>query len=113
MGQLVSDVTNILDYKDKKGQAEATKKEALMKIVADEKEKTNLVKKVLATQRAKYGASGRMGNGQTEEKVLARLKKETEAPYEAKKQANLGKIKKAQKANLLTMALKHFDKLIG
>ena len=113
MGQIVSDVTDILNYKDKN--ANETKKQILAEIAADENEKQNLVKKVLASQRAKYGAAGLSGNGQTEEAVLNRIKAETEKPYENKKKTNLNKLKntKTAKKNLLLSVLQHFDKLIG
>ena len=70
MGQLVSDVTEILDYKDAKKQAKSQRQEILAQMASDDAEKTNLVKKVLATQRAKYGASGMSNNGVTEGAVL-------------------------------------------
>ena len=115
MGQLVSDVADVLKYQENKKQASATKKEILEKIAANEAQKTNLVKKVLASQRAKYGAGGMSKNGQTEEKVLARLQKETEEPFETSKKENLAKLKNtsAKKKNILNSVLKHFDKLIG
>ena len=115
MGQIVSDVTDILNYKDSKKNANETKKQILAEIAADEAEKQNLVKKVLATQRAKYGATGRSSNGLTEEAVLKRIKTETEEPYENKKKTNLNKLKNARatKKNLVLSALQHFDKLIG
>ena len=74
MGQIVSDVTDILDYKDAKKTANNKRKEILTQMAADEAEKTNLVKKVLATQRAKFGASGMSGNGVSEVAVLKRIK---------------------------------------
>ena len=45
MGQIVSDVTEILDYKDAKKQAKNERKEILAQIAADNTEKTNLVKR--------------------------------------------------------------------
>lgn len=115
MGQIISDVTDILNYKDSKKNANETKKQILAEIAENEAEKQNLVKKVLATQRAKYGASGMSGRGLTEEAVLNRIKTETEQPYENKKKTNLNKLKntKANKKNLVLSVLQHFDKLIG
>ena len=115
MGQIVSDVTDILNYQDSKKDANATKKQILADMAADETEKQNLVKKVLASQRAKYGASGMSGKGLTEDAVLNRMKSETEKTYENKKKTNLNKLKnaKAKKKNLLLSMLQHFDKLIG
>lgn len=113
MGQVISDVKDILNYQDDKKKTSATRKEILRQIAADENTKQNLVNKVLATQRAKYGASGMKSGGQTEEAVLTRLKQETEKPYDEKKQSNLTKLKstRSKKKNLLLSALEHMDKL--
>ncbi|MCR4918086.1 MAG: hypothetical protein K5912_04045 [Alphaproteobacteria bacterium] len=115
MGQIVSDVTDILDNKSEKQKVKSERKEVLKKIAADETEKNNLVKKVLATQRAKYGASGMNTKGLTEENALKRLKNETEQPYEAKKKSNVEKLNKikTKKTNLLESFLKRFDRLVG
>ncbi len=45
MGQLVSDITEILDYKDAKKSTEKQRQEILAQMAADKTEKTNLVKK--------------------------------------------------------------------
>ena len=115
MGQIVTDVTDILDYKDAKKSAKNQRQEILKKMADDETEKTNLVKKVLATQRAKYGASGMSSNGITEGAVLKRLRSETAAPFEEKKQDNLKNLKntKAQKVNLLEKLLSRFEDIVG
>lgn len=115
MGQIVSDVTDILNYKDSKKEAETERQKILSNMAADEKEKTNLVKKTLATQRAKYGASGMSGKGMTEGAVLKRLKEEATEPYEEKKRTNTEKLKKikVQKPNLLQSLLDKFDDLVG
>ena len=115
MGQLVSDVSEILDYQDEKKQAKNARQEILKQMAADEAEKTNLVKKALATQRAKYGASGVSARGLSQGAVLARLKSETEKPYTEKRNANLKKLKsaKAKKQNLLKTILSRFDDLVG
>lgn len=115
MGQLVSDVTSVLNYRDSKKEAENERQKILTDIANDEKEKTNLVQKTLATQRAKYGASGASGNSMSSGAVLKRLKAETEKPYNEKKSSNLDKLKKikVQKPNLLQSLLDKFDDLIG
>ncbi len=115
MGQIVTDVTDILDYKDAKKSAKNQRQEILKKMADDETEKTNLVKKVLAAQRAKYGASGMSSNGITEGTVLKRLRSETVAPFEEKKQDNLKKLKntKAKKVNLLEKLLSRFEDIVG
>lgn len=115
MGQIVSDVTDILDYKKNKKTAETERQKILAQMAADEKSKTNLVKKSLAAQRAKYGASGMSGRGMTEGAVLKRLKSEAEEPFAEKKRTNLEKLKstKAQKPNLLKTILSRFDDLVG
>lgn len=116
MGQIVSDVTEVLDYKKAKKEARSERKKILNQIATDEQAKTNLVKKVLATQRAKYGASGMngAGRGMTEEAVLKRLREETESPYKEKYRANMEKFKKtkATKPNLIKMALTRFDSMM-
>ena len=73
MGQLVEDVTSILNYRDSKKEAENERQRILADMAADEQEKTNLIKKTLATQRAKYGASGVTGRSMTTGAVLKRL----------------------------------------
>lgn len=115
MGQLVSDVSEILDYQDAKKQAKSTRQEILKQMARDEAEKTNLVKKALATQRAKYGASGVSTSGLSQGAVLARLKSEVEKPYTEKQNANLKKLKstRAKKPNLLKTILSRFDELVG
>ncbi|MBP3397540.1 MAG: hypothetical protein J6K82_01275 [Alphaproteobacteria bacterium] len=115
MGQIVSDVTDILDYKDAKKQAKKERKEILAQMDADEAEKTNLVKKALATQRAKYGASDMTSNGVTEGAVLKRLKDEVSSPYDEKRRNNLAKLKqtRAKKPNLLKSLLGRLDDLVG
>ena len=113
MGQLVSDVTEILDYKDAKKQAKSQRQEILAQMASDDAEKTNLVKKVLATQRAKYGASGMSASGVTEGAVLKRLRAETDAPYLEKRRKNLAKLKDTQvkKPNLLKSLLSRLEDL--
>lgn len=115
MGQLVSDVTEILDYKDAKKQAKSQRKEILAQMATDNTEKTNLVKKVLAAQRARYGSSGVSASGMTAGRVLERLRSETAAPYEEKRRNNLKKLKQstAKKPNLLQSILSRFDDLVG
>lgn len=115
MGQVVSDVTDIFEYEHKKKEAKKQKNQILEQIKADEKTKTNLVKKALATQRAKYGAAGMSNKGMTEEAVLKRLREETEEPFNEKKRANINKIKsiKVKKPNLLKSLVSHFDDLLG
>ncbi len=115
MGQLVSDVTSILNYRDSKKEAESERQKILADMAADEKEKTNLVKKTLATQRAKYGASGVSNNSMSTGAVLKRLKAETEEPFKEKRADNVEKLKKIKvtKPNLLQSLLDKFDDLIG
>lgn len=115
MGQLVSDVTKVLDYKESKKNAENERQKILANIAADEKTKTNLIKKILAQQRAKYGATGNAGNGLSENAVLKRLREETAEPYEIKRQENFEKIKniKAKKPNLVKSWLSGIDKIAG
>lgn len=115
MGQLVSDITTILDYKNAKKQAKSERQQILSEMATNDKTKNNLVKKALATQRAKYGASGMSNKGMTEGAVLKRLKDEIAAPYEEKKNASIEKLKKtkAKKPNLLKDILSRFDDIVG
>ncbi|MBO8407538.1 MAG: hypothetical protein IAC77_03725 [Proteobacteria bacterium] len=115
MGQLVSDVTSVLGYKDAKDEANNTRQKILADMAADEREKTNLVKKTLATQRAKYGASGVSGNSMTAGAVMKRLKSETAQPFEEKRKSNTEKLKqvRAARPNLLQSLLNKFDDLLG
>lgn len=116
MGQILSDITEVLDYKDSKKQAKTKRQEILQEMAADEATKTNLVKKALAAQRAKYGAGGVNGSNMTTGAVLERIKSETEKPYDEKQRTNLAKlqsIKSKKPTNLLKKFLKHFDDLVG
>ena len=115
MGQVVSDITEILDYKDAKKAAKNQRQEIIAKMASDEAEKTNLVKKALATQRAKYGASGAGATGITQGAVLKRLTAETAQPYEEKHKTNLKKLKetKAKKTNLLKTLLSRLDDIVA
>jgi len=115
MGQLVSDVTKVLDYQESKKNAENNRQKILATIAEDEKTKTNLIKKVLAKQRAQYGASGNSGDSLSEQAVLKRLRSETAAPYDEKRKSNLDKINniKVSKPNLLKRWLSKIDKIAG
>ena len=115
MGQLVSDVTKVLDYKDSKKEASNQRQKILEQMAKDEATKTNLIKKVLATQRAKYGASGNSGNTMSENAVLKRLRDETAEPYNSKYMENIEKIRKtkAKKPNIIKSWLSNIDKIAG
>lgn len=115
MGQLVSDVTKVLDYKESKKEAENQRQKILAQMAEDEATKTNLIKKALATQRAKYGASGNTGKGITENAVLKRLRDETSEPYETKRKENIDKINKikTKKPNIVKTWLSNIDKIAG
>ena len=115
MGQLVSDVTKILDYNNSKKNAQNQRQKILAQIAADEQTKTNLIKKVLSAQRAKYGANGNSGESFSENAVLKRLRDETAQPYDDKKQENLEKVRKnkVKKPNLLKSWLSKIDDIAG
>ncbi len=115
MGQVVSDVTEILDYKKAKKEAKKEKNQIMQQIAEDEKNKTNLVKKTLAAQRARYGAAGMSGKGMTEEAVLKRLREETEEPFNEKKRTNLNKYNSinVKKPNLFKKLVSRFEELVG
>lgn len=115
MGQLVTDVTKILDYKDSKKTAETERQKILAQMAEDEKTKTNLIKKVLASQRAKYGASGNSGKSFSESAVLKRLRDETAQPYDEKYKNNIEKISKTKvkKPNIIKNWLSNIDDIVG
>lgn len=115
MGQLVSDVTKVLDYKESKKETSSQRQKILEQMAKDEATKTNLIKKALATQRAKYGASGNSGVGLSENAVLKRLRAETAEPYDNKREENIEKIKKlkAKKPNIVKSWLANIDKIAG
>ncbi len=115
MAQLASDVTQILNYDKSKKDAKNQRQQILNDIAQDEKTKLNLVKKALATQRAKYGASGMSADGVTQNAVLKRIKEETVEPYDEKRRQNITKLKKVktEKPNLLKTLLNRFDDLLN
>lgn len=116
MGQIVSDVTDVLDYKKSKKEAHNKRQEILKQIANDELTKTNLVKKALAAQRAKYGAGGMARENMTTGAVLKRIQDETATPYDEKRRENLSKLKTVSNTkpiNLLKKLLAHFDDLVG
>lgn len=111
MGQTLNDIESVLNYKDAKKEA----KNERQKIIADMQrisaEKTNLVKKALAAQRAKFGAGG-AGKNMTTDAVLKRMESETSEPFEEKlrdAKNRMSKIKDPSKSNLL----KYFMTKIG
>ena len=116
MGQIVSDVTEVLDYKKSKKEANSKRQEILQQMAEDEATKTNLVKKALAAQRAKYGAGGMNRENMTTGAVLKRIQDETVKPYDETRRANLTKlasVKGGKSTNLLKKLLAHFDDLVG
>ena len=115
MGQLVSDVSKVLDYNNSKKSAKNQRQKILEQIASNENTKTTLIKKVLSEQRAKYGATGNSGTTLSEDAVLKRLRDETAEPYEEKKKTSLEQMKKikTKKPNLLKAWLSNIDKIAG
>lgn len=115
MGQLVSDVNEVLNYQKSKKSANNQRQTILQQIAKDEQTKTNLVKKALASQRAKYGASGVNATSTTAGAVLKRMRDETAQTYDDKKANNLEKLNniKTNKPNLLKKLLSRFDDIVG
>jgi len=104
MGQLISDVEEILDNKKAKKAADNERKKMLEEMRRINAEKENLVRKSLAAQRAKYGAGASGGSGgMSSEAVLKRLKSETAESFEEKLRSAADKLAKIQTphANLL------------
>ena len=115
MGQLVSDVNEVLNYQKSKKATNNKRQEILQQIAKDEQAKTNLIKKALASQRAKYGSDGVNTNSTTVGAVLERLRDETGQSYNDKTNANLEKLKNlsTKKTNLLKKLLSRFDDIVG
>ena len=115
MGQIVSDITSVLDYQDSKKSAKNKRQEILAEMAKDNAEKQNLVKKVLASQRAKYGASGVSSAGVSAGAVLKRLQSETSAPYDEKRRQNISKLKSTRpsRPNLLKSLLSRLGDIVG
>lgn len=115
MGQLVSDVNDVLNYQKSKKSASSKRQEILQQMAKDEQTKTNLIKKALATQRAKFGAGGVNARSTTVGAVLNRMRDETAQPYDDKKLNYLEKLKdtKTKNTNLLKSLLARFDKIVG
>ena len=115
MGQLVSDVTKVLDYKESKKQAKSERQKILAQMAEDENVKTNLIKKVLAQQKAQYGAGGNSGTSFSENAVLKRLRDETAKPYDEKRLNNIENLKKikVKKTNLVKTWLSKVDDIAG
>ncbi len=114
MGQLVSDVTDVLNYQKSKKSANNTRQQILQQMANDEQTKTNLIKKALSQQRANFGAGGVNASSTSAGAVLKRLRDETAAPYQEKAEKNLTKLKntKAKKVNLLKNMLSRLDKIV-
>ena len=115
MGQLVSDVTKILEYNNSKKTIKNQRQKLLSEMASNEEMKINLIKKILSEQKTKYGATGNSGNSFSENAVLKRLQSETAQPYEIKKQENLEKLKKmkAQRPNIIKTWLSKIDDVVG
>ena len=106
MGQLVNEIENAMHDSKAKKEVKKERQKIMDQIAADEAAKANLVKKVLAKQRAAYGAGGMTGKGMTEEAVLKRLREETEQPFDEKKASNkdkMSKLKTPKKTNLVKL----------
>ena len=115
MGQLASEIENLVKYEKSKKNARAEKSKIISSISADDAKKSNLVKKALATQRAAFGAGGSTGKGMTDQAVLDRLRRETEEPFNEKRikdLESLSKIKPVKKRNLLKSILSQFDSIL-
>ena len=104
MGQLISDVEEILDNKKARTAADNERKKMLEEMRRINAEKENLVRKSLAAQRAKFGAGTGGGSaGMSSEAVFKRLKSETAEPFDAQLRGAMDKLNKIQtpRANLL------------
>ncbi|MDR1026909.1 MAG: hypothetical protein LBL46_00650 [Rickettsiales bacterium] len=107
MGQMVSDIEQVLNNKQARAEAKNARQKVVEEIRRTELEKTSLIKKALASQRAKFGAAGG-GQSVSQDAVLARLRGEEAAPFDEQIRAAREKIStiKAPKINLLTTWMK-------
>ena len=111
MSQTLNDIEAVLNYKNAGKEAKNERQKILDDMKRASAEKTNLVKKALAAQRARFGAGGADKNMSTDA-VLKRLESETAEPFEEKlrdAKNRMSKIKSPSKFNLL----KHFIAKIG
>ncbi|MBR1380276.1 MAG: hypothetical protein IJ560_01670 [Alphaproteobacteria bacterium] len=115
MGQIVSDVTDVLDYKKNKSTAKTQRQQILAQMAADATAKTNLVKKNIAAQRAKYGSGGVATRGMTTDAVLSRIASESGATYDEKRRRNIEKLRniKTTRPNILKSLINRFDELMS
>ncbi|MDR1071440.1 MAG: hypothetical protein LBL21_02255, partial [Rickettsiales bacterium] len=84
MGQIASDIETILNDKQARKDAKSERQKLLAEMQRIGAEKTNVLKKALAAQRARFGAGGASGAGMSADAVLKRLESETAGPYEEK-----------------------------
>jgi hypothetical protein len=114
MGQIASDIETILNDKQARKDAKSERQKLLADMRRVNAEKTNVLKKALAAQRARFGAGGASGGGMSADAVLRRLESETAEPYEEKLRDAREKISriKTPKTNLLKTMLGRFEQLL-
>jgi hypothetical protein len=113
MGQIVNDVEEIINNKESQKETKSERKKILAEMQRVNSEKTNLIKKALSAQRAKFGAGG-SDSGMSTDAVLKRLTSETAEPYDEKLQDAKYKLSKIKtpRNNLLKTFLEKFDGLL-
>jgi hypothetical protein len=113
MGQIANDIETILNNKQARKEAKSERQKLLAEMQRVSAEKTDMLKKALAAQRARFGAGG-TGGGMSADAVLKRLESETGEPYEDKLRDAREKMKKIKtpKTNLLKTLLNRFDALL-
>ena len=115
MGQITSDVTEIINHRNERREARNERQKILARMAADAEAKNNLVRKNLAAQRARFGAGGMSGTGMTEGAVLDRIRNETTEKFRDRKQTNLDRLNRIRvnRPNLLRMVTRRFDSGLG
>ena len=113
MGQIINDVEAVLKYKDAKKDAKNERQKILAEMKRIEGEKSSLIKKALATQRAKFGGGG-AGGYEAGGAVLKRLESETAQQFDDRLRSAAEKMRKikAPKMNLLKTFISRFGTLV-
>jgi len=115
MGQMISDVETVLNYRNAKKEAQNERQKILADMQQTTINKNNQVRKAIAAQRAKSGAGGG-GGGLSKDAVLARIKDETELPFHEKlrnAEQRLGRVKRPSRFPLIKMGHRQTNGLFG
>ncbi|MCL2629522.1 MAG: hypothetical protein FWD33_02425 [Alphaproteobacteria bacterium] len=118
MSQYSNEIQDIIGLNNKKEnkKIQSERAKVLAQIAEDKRTRSNLVKKALAAQKAKFGAGGSEGKSDSDQAVLKRIEEETAEALDAQieaKEDKLSKIKRPARTraprNLLKKLLKQFE----